>query len=105
VGGWREQQLSDGTLSLTSPTGHTYTTKPGSAQLFPALCEPTVTLWAPGHEPRVWPSDDRGVMMPKRRRTRAENRGRRIEAERRLNDDYIAERDRPPPSRWQERPA
>jgi hypothetical protein len=36
-------------------------------------------------------------MMPKRRRTRAENRARRIEAERRLNDDYITERNRPPP--------
>jgi hypothetical protein len=97
VGGWREQQLPDGTLILTSPTEHTYTTKPGSAQLFPALSEPTATLWAPGHEPSVWPRDDRGVMMPKRRRTRAENRARRIEAERRLNNDYVAERNRPPP--------
>ena len=41
VGGWREQQLPDGTLIVTSPTGHTYTTKPGSAQLFPTLCQPT----------------------------------------------------------------
>jgi Domain of unknown function (DUF222) len=44
AGGWREQQLPDGTLILTSPTGHTYTTKPGSALLFPTLCQPTGTL-------------------------------------------------------------
>ena len=95
MGSWREQQLPDGTLILTSPTEHTYTTKPGSAQLFPALCEPTATLWAPGHEPRD--SDGRGVMMPNRRRTRAENLAKRIQAERKLNDEYVAERNRPPP--------
>ena len=97
VGGWREQQLPDGTLIVTAPTGHTYPTKPGSAQLFPTLCQPTATLWAPGDEPTVPPSGDRGVMMPKRRRTRAENLARRIEAERKLNDEYVAERRRPPP--------
>jgi hypothetical protein len=97
VGGWREQQLPDGTLILTSPTGHTYTTKPGCAQLFPTLCQPTATLWPPGEEPAVPPSGDRGVMMPRRRRTRAENLARRIEAERKLNDDDVAERNKPPP--------
>jgi hypothetical protein len=45
----------------------------------------------------VPPSGDRSVMMPKRRRTRAENLARRIEAERKLNDDYVAERNKPPP--------
>jgi Domain of unknown function (DUF222) len=95
--GWREQQLPDGTLIVTSPTGHTYTTKPGSAVLFPALCRPTGTLWAPGEEPKAWPRGDRGLMMPKRRRTRAENLAKRIEAERKLNDGYIAERNKPPP--------
>jgi hypothetical protein len=97
VGGWREQQLPDATLILTSPTGHTYTTKPGSAVLFPALCRPTATLWAPGHEPTVWTRGDRGAMMPKRRRTRAENLAKRIQAERKLNDEYVAERNKPPP--------
>jgi hypothetical protein len=67
VGGWREQQLPDGTLILTSPTGHTYTTKPGSILLFPTLCRPTGILWAPGHEPTVEPKNNRGLMMPKRR--------------------------------------
>jgi hypothetical protein len=97
VGGWREQQLPDGTLILTSPAGHTYTTKPGSAVLFPALCQPTGTLWTPGHEPIVGLCGDRGAMMPKRRHTRAENLARRIKAERELNDDYVAERNKPPP--------
>jgi len=97
VGGWRERQLPDGTLTLTAPTGHTYPTKPGSAQLFPTLCHPTATLWAPGDEPTVPQSGDRGVMMPRRRRTRAENLARRIQAERQLNDEYVAERNRPPP--------
>jgi hypothetical protein len=45
----------------------------------------------------VTPSDDRGTMMPKRRRTQAENLAKRIEAERKLNDAYIAERNKPPP--------
>jgi hypothetical protein len=97
VGGWHEQQLPDGTLNLTSPTGHTYTTKPGSVLLFPTLCRPTGTLWQPGHEPKPTHTSDRGLMMPKRGRTRAENLARRIEAERKLNDDYLAERNQPPP--------
>jgi len=35
-------------------------------------------------------------MMPKRRRTRAENLARRIQAERKLNDEHVAERNKPP---------
>jgi hypothetical protein len=35
--------------------------------------------------------------MPRRNSTRARDRAKRIEAERRLNDAYVAERDRPPP--------
>jgi hypothetical protein len=76
---------------------HTYTTRPGSALLFPALCAPTGTLWPPGQEPTVEPTGDRGVMMPKRRHPRKHNRRRAIEAERRLNDAYVAERNKPPP--------
>jgi hypothetical protein len=101
VGGWRERQLPDGTLILTSPTGHTYTTHPGSKVLFPTLCAPTGELWKPGHEPTVEPtvepSAGRGAMMPKRRKPREYYRQRAIEAERRLNDDHVAERNRPPP--------
>ncbi|MDO3636941.1 HNH endonuclease signature motif containing protein, partial [Mycolicibacterium arseniciresistens] len=39
--GWRDRQQCDGTVIWTSPAGHTYTTTPGSALLFPYLCTPT----------------------------------------------------------------
>ena len=84
-------------MIVTAPTGHTYTTKPGRALLFPTLCEPTATLWQPGGEPTVPSSGGRGLMMPRRRRTRAENLAKRIQAERKLNDEYVAERNKPPP--------
>ena len=34
--GWTNTQHPDGTLTITTPTGHTYPTKPASALLFPA---------------------------------------------------------------------
>ncbi len=94
--GWRDRQLPDGTIVWTSPTGHTYTTYPGSKHLFPQLCQPTGTLWA-GEPPVVEATGDRGLMMPKRRHTRAHNTAKAIAAERRLNDALVAERDKPPP--------
>jgi Domain of unknown function (DUF222) len=96
IGGWRDRQLPDGTVIWTSPTGHTYTTHPGSKHLFPTLCEPTGTLWT-GEPPAIETTGDRGVMMPKRRHTRAHNTAKAIDAERRLNDATVAERNRPPP--------
>jgi hypothetical protein len=36
-------------------------------------------------------------MMPTRRRTREQDRIRRIDAERSLNDERVAERNQPPP--------
>ncbi len=98
--GWRDRQLPDGTIIWTAPTGHTYTTYPGSKHLFPTLCEPTATLWT-GQPPTIQPSGDRGLMMPRRRYTRAHNKAKAIAAERRLNDSYtaevLAERNKPPP--------
>ena len=89
MAGWRDRQLPDGTLISTSPTGHTYTTHPGSRLLFPRLCEPTGTLWT--SQPRtVESTGERGVMMPKRRASRAENSARAIATERRLNETYRA---------------
>ena len=85
-----------GGINLTSPTGHTYTTYPGSKHLFPQLCQPTATLWT-GKPPDVQPRGDREVMMPKRRHTRATNNAKTKTAERRLNDPYVAERNKPPP--------
>ncbi|BBZ06096.1 hypothetical protein MDOR_02650 [Mycolicibacterium doricum] len=78
----------------TAPTGQTYTTHPGSAVLFPTLCTPTPQ--AP-RRPAEIEDTDRGLTMPTRRRTRAEDRQRRINAERKLNDDFVAERNKPPP--------
>jgi len=80
----------------TSPTGHTYTTYPGSKHLFPQLCEPTATLWN-GEPPVAESTGERGAMMPRRRHTRAHNKARAITAERRLNNHHVAERNKPPP--------
>ena len=43
------------------------------------------------------PSEHRTLMMPTRKRSRAKARTDRIRAERALNDDYVAERNKPPP--------
>jgi hypothetical protein len=94
--GWRDRQLPDGTIIWTSPTGHTYTTYPGSQHLFPTLCAPTALPWA-GNPPVVETSGDRGAMMPKRRHSRAHATAKAKAAERRLNDDHVAERTKPPP--------
>jgi hypothetical protein len=92
---WRDQQHPDGTVVWTSPTGRTYTTRPGSRLLMPALCVPTGELpAAPTAGP---PNIGRGLMMPKRRRTREQDRIQRINAERALNDAHVAERNEPPP--------
>ena len=42
--GWRDEQLRDGTLIWTSPTGQKTVTHPGSALIFPTLCAPTGPL-------------------------------------------------------------
>jgi hypothetical protein len=83
--GWRDQQLPDGTLILTSPSGHRYVTTPGSALLFPSLCMATGAI--PAAEADVAPDycADRTAMMPKRRTTRSQNRAARIATERRQN--------------------
>ncbi|QUR66431.1 HNH endonuclease signature motif containing protein [Mycobacterium spongiae] len=83
--GWRDQQLSDGTVIVTSPAGRTYVTTPASALLFPSLCRATGALPAPEADP---PPDDpagRTARMPRRRRTRADDRAHHIATERRHN--------------------
>jgi hypothetical protein len=91
----RDEQRPDGAVIWTSPSGHTYTTRPGSRLLFPTLCMSTGELHAAPTVGR--PPDGRGVMMPKRRRTREQDRIYRINAERALNTVYVAERNQPPP--------
>jgi hypothetical protein len=92
VGGWTDCQLPDGTIVLTSPSGHVYTTEPHGAAMFPALAEPTAALDLPAHV--VDPGTDRSVMMPRRRQTRAQDRQHRINAERRERTELIAEEER-----------
>ena len=82
---WGEQQLPDGTLILTSPTKHTYVTTPGSALLFPNLCTPVAGMPAVHTHHRIAYSPDRAAMMPKRRRTRAQDRAQRVATERSHN--------------------
>jgi hypothetical protein len=83
--GWRDQQLPDGTLILTSPSGQTYVTTPGSALLFPSLCLPTGDLLVSKAGPAGDYCGDRTAMMPTRHRTRAQDRANRIAVERRQN--------------------
>ena len=85
--GWREQQLADGTLILTSPAGRTYVTTPGSALLFPSLCQGVGAIAAAESDVTPGYCGDRTAMMPKRRTTRAQNRAGRVAAERRHNRD------------------
>jgi hypothetical protein len=92
---WRDEQRPDGTVVWTSPSGHTYTTRPGSRLIFPSLCISTGELPSAARvDARL---DGRGVMMPKRRHTREQQRLRRITAERTLNAAHVAERNEPPP--------
>jgi len=92
---WHDEQHPDGTVGWTSPSGRTYTTRPGSRLLFPTLCVPTARL----HTAQTVdvPVVGRAVMMPTRCRTREQNRLRRVDAERALNDAHVAERNQPPP--------
>ncbi|WP_235677801.1 HNH endonuclease signature motif containing protein [Mycolicibacterium sarraceniae] len=91
--GWDDQQHPDGTITWTSPTGHTYTTQPGSRLLLPRWNVTTATLPPPVGQP----PPTTGIMMPTRRKTRAAQRAYRITAERKLNDARVAQRNKPPP--------
>jgi hypothetical protein len=91
-GGWTDRQLPDGTIVFTAPTGHTYTTEPLGGMLFSALAQPTRELGLP---PALdAPDTDRGVMMPKRKQTREQDRRDRINQERRERTELIAEEER-----------
>jgi Domain of unknown function (DUF222) len=91
--GWSDRQRPDGTIEWTSPTGRTYTTRPGSRLLMPTWDTTTATL----PPARGEPAPTIGIMMPTRRKTRAAQRADRITGERKLNDARVAERNRPPP--------
>ncbi|OBH00734.1 hypothetical protein A5696_15340 [Mycobacterium sp. E2699] len=96
--GWAEQQLADGTLILTSPAGQTHVTTPGSALLFPSLCRAVGGFFpAPEAEPPADYCAERTAMMPRRRRTRAQDRAYRVAAERRHNREAREARTTTPP--------
>ena len=67
--GWRDRQLPDGTVVWELPGGQTHVTTPTSSRLFPTLNAPTGKLPAP---PPYTPAAP--AAMPKRARTRAQNR-------------------------------
>ncbi|WP_156431550.1 HNH endonuclease [Mycobacterium sp. GA-1199] len=81
-GGWSDQQHPDGTVQWTAPTGRTYLTHPGSRLFYPGWDTTTATVptnTAPAQR------GDKAAMMPRRRRTRAQDRLHRITRERALN--------------------
>ena len=92
AGGWADRQLSDGTIVLTAPSGHIYTTQPHGAAMFPVLGQSTGELDLPAHV--ADPGTDRNAMMPRRKQTRAQDRRDRINAERRERTELIAEEER-----------
>jgi hypothetical protein len=92
LGGWADQQLSDGTVIWTAPSGQTYRTTPGGSFFFPSLATPTAELIIP--PTTGLPSPNRGLMMPTRKRTRAQDRRYRIARERRMNEARLAEEGR-----------
>jgi hypothetical protein len=100
--GWHDQQLPDGTVIWTSPSGQTCVTTPGSALLFPSLCRPTAELDPVPDRPRC---ADPSAGMPKRRHSRKHNRAKYVAAQRRQNRlarqaaraQPIVANDEPPP--------
>jgi hypothetical protein len=84
TGDWELKLLPDGAAVWTSPTGHTYTTHPGSRSYFPDWDTHTGEL-PPPPIPRTF-STDRGLMMPQRQRTRTQDHAARIKAEREQNN-------------------
>jgi hypothetical protein len=84
--GWTDEQLRDGTVIWTAPNGEKHVTHPGGPLVFAALGIPTGPL---AHRPRdTHRSGDKTAMMPKRRRTREQNRAAAITAERRANHQH-----------------
>ncbi len=93
--GWSDFQLPDGTVIWTTPTRHTYLTEPEGAHWFPGLAAPTGIART---EP-VTTTPGRCHNMPRRERSRGEDRTRRINAERTANHNRL-ERQRREHEAW-----
>lgn len=68
-GGWQDEQLADGTIVWTSPTGKVYRTTPGVADLFPAMTKPACV--EPVRRRRNHARDRKARKARARRRNRA----------------------------------
>jgi hypothetical protein len=95
--GWRDRQLPDGTIIWTSPHGRTYITEPGSKLLFPSLCAPTALVTITAEARTKAAQHNPGLTMPRRQRTRAQDRAQRITDDRRLNEEEARLRGGDPP--------
>jgi hypothetical protein len=85
--GWSDRQSPDGTVHWVSPTGHVYATKPGGMLYFPVLGHPTGEVAGPT---RVFvPHPERNAKMPRRQRSRSQDRSRRRCDERQRNADRL----------------
>ncbi|MFL0172795.1 DUF222 domain-containing protein [Mycobacterium sp. SMC-13] len=86
--GWQDRQQPDGSIVWTAPTGHTYISVPESRILFPRMVTDTPL---PNPPPETVDLDTttapgRSIMMPIRRRTRAQDQAQQIAYERALNE-------------------
>jgi Domain of unknown function (DUF222) len=97
-GGWADRQLPDGTVEWTAPSGRTYATAPGGSIFFPVLAASTGELTiTTGTGP---PTVGRGLMMPRRKRTRAADRQYRIASERGINEERLSQQRRKHAARY-----
>lgn len=81
--GWEPVLASDGTVTWTSPTGHTYAKVPWASMLFAGSQIRTTIPAARLITPNT--GRNRSLMMPRRRRTRAQDNAQRVTAERTSN--------------------
>ncbi|GAA1666574.1 HNH endonuclease [Mycolicibacterium murale] len=93
--GWTDSQAPDGTITITTPTGQTYTSKPASRLYFPTINTTSAPINTP--PPTPTPPGKINHIPTYRKRNHARQRAYRINAERKLNDGRVAEATRPPP--------
>ncbi|WP_115278382.1 DUF222 domain-containing protein [Mycolicibacterium tokaiense] len=93
--GWTDSQAPDGTITITTPTGQTYTSKPASRLYFPTINTTSAPITTP--PPTPTPPGKINHIPTYRKRNHAKQRAYRINAERKLNDTHVAEWNRPPP--------